>query len=212
MVWMRRDCAPEISFTAWDDVCQNIFYEVKIPGIPACAEDTYCEDIWITNLAGRMTKTIRCVPGSKPGVAQTRKQATDPQVGSSTTQLAPMGITTSTLYHQLAIANDMVASVSAFFMSEFLRISIPLRLVVMAMSPEGEDESFVVRPHNIIVGKIQGKEITVCAGDSSSPSKARECHPNGRHQLWTGDIIDFSWGLQSSQSGSLKYLVWPSKP
>jgi hypothetical protein len=84
--------------------------------------------------------------------------------------------------------------------------------VLTTISREGLDESFVMRPQNIIVGKIRGKEITVCAGDHSSPSKAMVCYPHGRHQLWTGDIIDFSWGLRNGQSGSLKYLVWPSKP
>ena len=67
-----------------------------------------------------------------------------------------------------------------------------------------------MKPANIIVGKIRGKEIEVCKGESASEERALECFPTGRQQLWFGDIIDFSWGLISGQVGSLKYAVFPS--
>jgi hypothetical protein len=76
---------------------------------------------------------------------------------------------------------------------------------------EGYDEMHVLKPQNIIVGKIRGKEITVCSGDFKSDLRALECFPSGLYQLHSGDIIDFSWGLKSGQSGSLKYAVWPSR-
>jgi hypothetical protein len=82
----------------------------------------------------------------------------------------------------------------------------------MTTSRKGDGGSFVVKPQNIIVGKIRGKEITVCSGNPKSDVESMECRPSGRHQLWTGDIIDFSWGLRSGEAGSLKYLVWPSAP
>jgi hypothetical protein len=74
----------------------------------------------------------------------------------------------------------------------------------------GKDGDFAVAPNNILVGKIAGKEITVCEGDMSNPSRARECYPTGRYQLWKGDRIDFTWGLTGSQSGFLAYTIWPS--
>jgi hypothetical protein len=74
---------------------------------------------------------------------------------------------------------------------------------------EGDDEKHVLRPQNIIVGKIRGKGIEVCSGHPKSDLRALECFPSGRHQFYSGDIIDFSWGLKSGQAGSLKYLVWP---
>lgn len=68
----------------------------------------------------------------------------------------------------------------------------------------------MVKPVEVIVGKIRGKEIKVCKGDPASDRGAMECFPTGRQQLWIGDTIDFAWGLSSGQSGSLKYTVWPT--
>ena len=67
-----------------------------------------------------------------------------------------------------------------------------------------------MQPTQPIVGKIRGKEIVVCKGDAGSQARFSECFPSGRQQLWLGDIIDFSWGLMSGQSGALNYVVWPS--
>jgi len=38
---------------------------------------------------------------------------------------------------------------------------------------EGDDHEYAVAAHNIIVGKVRGKEITVCQGDKSNASMAR---------------------------------------
>jgi hypothetical protein len=75
----------------------------------------------------------------------------------------------------------------------------------------GEDQGFAVTPNKIIVGKIRGKEITVCKGDRSDEAKSKECYPTGKYRLWKGDHIDFTWGMTNLQVGSLAYTIWPSK-
>jgi hypothetical protein len=100
---------------------RNWHFEMPIPGVPDCPIDTYCEDIEGT-VNGVVVKTTKCTPFSKSGVSQTRKQNTDPQAGSSVNKEAPKGLATATMYHQLTIADDMMASVSAFILSEFLAL------------------------------------------------------------------------------------------
>jgi len=67
-----------------------------------------------------------------------------------------------------------------------------------------------VETKNVIVGKIHGKEVTVCSGDRSDDAKSRLCYPKGRFDLHQGDKIDFTWGLTSGQEGMLAYNIWPS--
>jgi hypothetical protein len=121
MVFIRHACAPNFGPRAWSHVCRNDHFEVRVPGVPSCPVNTYCEDI-LTRAKGYVEDTIRCVAGSAPGVAQTRKRKSDPQIGSSPNKQAARGIGTSTMYHQLGISDDMLASVSAFFLSEFLTL------------------------------------------------------------------------------------------
>ena len=75
---------------------------------------------------------------------------------------------------------------------------------------EGDDHEYAVAAQNIIVGKVRGKEITVCQGDSSDDSKARECYPSGHFSFLKGDVIDFTWGMTNYQEASLAYTIWPS--
>jgi len=67
----------------------------------------------------------------------------------------------------------------------------------------GNDHTWIVKPSNNIIGKIRGKEITVCEGNPA-------CSPNANFDFKKGDIIDFTWGLLSGQEGSLAYTIWPS--
>jgi hypothetical protein len=121
-LWLRRECTFNIRPTSWRDHCLNSNnVETQVPGFPDCPEGTFCDDIWVP-YNGRVVKTIQCLPKTNPGVAQSRKQSTDPQAGSSGVKEAVISRETSTLYHQLVIADDMLASVSAFFMSEFLTL------------------------------------------------------------------------------------------
>lgn len=67
-----------------------------------------------------------------------------------------------------------------------------------------------MEPVNVIVGKVHGKEITVCSGDLLDDAKSRVCYPNGRFSLYKNDVIDFTWGLSNGQEGMLTYNIWPS--
>jgi hypothetical protein len=102
----------------------------------------------------------------------------------------------------------MKASVAAFVLSKFL-VNGPNHTILLTLCG-GVDGEFAITPHDILVGKIRGKEITVCKGDTSSSSRAKECYPTGRHQLSKGEHIDFTWGMINMQAGSLAYTIWPS--
>ena len=67
----------------------------------------------------------------------------------------------------------------------------------------GTDRKSIVTPSNNFVGKVRGKEVTVCQGNP-------ECLPTANFDLKQGDIIDFTWGLLSGQEGTLSYTIWPS--
>ena len=73
----------------------------------------------------------------------------------------------------------------------------------------GDDGSFLIAPNNVIVGNVHGKMQQVCHGNKSSPTKARECYPNGRYNFKTGDTIDFTWGMTTEQEGKLLYGILP---
>ena len=66
-----------------------------------------------------------------------------------------------------------------------------------------------MKPINIIVGNLRGKNLKVCAGVKSDVAKARECYPNGTYDFKKGDIIDFTWGLTSDQAGALQWGILP---
>ena len=73
----------------------------------------------------------------------------------------------------------------------------------------GTDGEFIVAPNNIIVGKIQGKNIEVCKGDKSDPNRGRVCYPSGTFNLEKGDTINYTWGLSSNQEGTLLFGIFP---
>ena len=116
MQWLSRECAPGRTVIAWDDVCSNGHYQIKIPG-PNCPVGTYCENT-IDFEGDVLIATIQCVPRNDPGVSQSRKRGNDPQIGSSSKKQAVTSLANSQLYHELIIADDMLASVSAIFLSE----------------------------------------------------------------------------------------------
>ena len=76
----------------------------------------------------------------------------------------------------------------------------------------GSDGNFLVAPDNVIVGNIHGETQQVCSGDKSSPTKARECYPNGTYDFKVGQIIDFTWGMTGDQEGKLAYGILPPVP
>ena len=75
---------------------------------------------------------------------------------------------------------------------------------------DDEDDEFLIAPNNIIVGNVHGKQLVVCKGDKSSPTKARECYPNKAYNFKKGDIIDYTWGMTNDQEGSLLYGIMPA--
>ena len=75
----------------------------------------------------------------------------------------------------------------------------------------GDDGSFLIAPDNVIVGNVHGRRQTVCKGDKSSPTKARECYPNGTYDFKAGQTIDFTWGMVGDQEGRLVYGIVPAQ-
>ena len=71
-------------------------------------------------------------------------------------------------------------------------------------------DDFVLTPASAIVGKIHGKDYTVCKGDTSDALKSSECYPTGLFDFNDGDQIDFTWSMKNAQKGSLKYNLAPS--
>jgi hypothetical protein len=201
MNWVLRECVPSKNPRAWQDVCVNTHFQLEIPG--NCPDNTVCENI----VNHDAETTIRCVSTSEPGTSKSRQSATDPQAGASNEFQAVTSLANTQFKFEVFVADDMLASVAAFVLSKFL---LCLDIAIGADGDEGEDKEFVLEPNNIIVGKIAGKEITVCQGSQSDPLRARECYPTGRFNLHRGDAIDFSWGLSSGQIASLNYALWPS--
>ena len=114
--WLYRECAPGRNILAWDDVCQNAHYQISVSG-PNCPPGTYCENT-IDFEGDVLIATIQCIARTAPGVSQSRMRANDPQIGSSSKIQATNSLANSQRYHQVIIADDMLASVSAFFLSE----------------------------------------------------------------------------------------------
>ena len=73
-----------------------------------------------------------------------------------------------------------------------------------------DNDDTVLTPASPIVGKIHGKDYTVCKGDSSDPIKSMECYPTGLFDFNDGDQVDFTWSMKNAQRGSLKYKLTPS--
>jgi len=119
MTWVRRECAPGRSGMAWDDVCENNHYNVKVAGL--CPDNTVCEDtLEIDRPNNRVLEIIICVPIAPVGTAQPRKRAEDPQIGSSSKKQATNRYGVTQMHHEVFIADDMTASISAVILSEFL--------------------------------------------------------------------------------------------
>ena len=72
-----------------------------------------------------------------------------------------------------------------------------------------DDSSFLTAPNSFIVGKLRGKQLEVCSGNSQYP---KECHPNGEWNFKAGDVIDYTWGITGDpgQEGELVYAIVPS--
>ena len=131
MQWRSRQCAPDRTPQSWDDVCENDNFDIRVPG-ENCPQNTYCENILDVDANNQLIETIQCVAGTAPGVSKSRKRAKDPQIGSSSKKQAVTSLANSQLYHELIIADDMLASVAAFILSEFFSSSkLTLQLVLM---------------------------------------------------------------------------------
>jgi hypothetical protein len=178
--------------------------EILQIGAECQAGNTYCQ-----NVNDGQVQSIKCVDRQAPGTSAARKTAKDPIIGSSGNFMALRGPANSQFQFPVMIKDDMKASVAAFILSKFL-VQFTIHTIWLTLCG-GKDAEFAVTPNNILVGKISGKEITVCKGDTTSiPSRATECYPTGRYQLWKGDHIDFTWGMTRLQIGSLAYTIWPS--
>jgi hypothetical protein len=115
MPWVRRECAPGTSPRAWVDICKHNPSDMRATGSPECPIGTYCENIIVSGKTRRMT----CVPASKPGTTQP-SIGSELLFGSSVLKQSAKGMSTTTARHELKITHDMLASVSAFVLSEFL--------------------------------------------------------------------------------------------
>ncbi len=73
-----------------------------------------------------------------------------------------------------------------------------------------EKDDFVLIPASPIIGKIHGKDYTVCQGEASDELKSLECYPTGLFDFNEGDQIDFTWSMKNAQKGSLKYIFSPA--
>jgi hypothetical protein len=73
-----------------------------------------------------------------------------------------------------------------------------------------EHDDFVLTPASVIVGKIHGKDYTVCKGDASDALRSMECYPTGLFDFNDGDQVDFTWSMKNAQKGSLKYMLTPA--
>jgi len=91
----------------------------------SCSATTMCEDI----LDG-LDETIRCIPLAKEGETSPRSSKSDPQIGASDKKSAVVSLETTQLSHQVAIADDMKASVTATFLSKFLPSASKLVLII----------------------------------------------------------------------------------
>jgi hypothetical protein len=119
MNWLRRECAPGRSAMSWDDVCKNEIFEISVPGL--CPDYTICDDILEIDYANhKVLEVIQCLPPPAPGTAVPRKWANDPQIGSSVQKRAVVSLANTQMHHEVFIADDMMASVSAVILSEFL--------------------------------------------------------------------------------------------
>jgi hypothetical protein len=121
MPWIRRECSTVKSPRTWVDICQNNdLSERRSTGDVLCAVGTYCENIVDSDKSGHWIMNTKCVPATKPGMTQPSKNPTDPLIGSSIRSQGIKGKSTTPASHSVTIPQDMEASVSAFFLSEFL--------------------------------------------------------------------------------------------
>ena len=84
-----------------------------------------CEDI----LDG-MDETIQCIPLVKEGKTSPRAAKTDPQIGTSDKKSARVSLENTQLKHEVIIADDMKASVTATFLSKCLPLASKLVLTI----------------------------------------------------------------------------------
>lgn len=168
--WKRRECLPSVNARAWQDVCTWTSYatqfQTEYDNIQmSCPDKTFCINTILDDYGSR---SIRCVRGT-PG----RRKHEDLLVGSSERERARPDLGNTQLEFFVKIDTDMAET-------------------SVATVVESDDGTFIVTPDNVIVGKIQDREVEVCRGDKSD-NKARECYPKGRFDFRKGDIIDYTW-------------------
>ena len=120
--WLSRECVSNVNPQAWWDICR-----ADIPRLvtiiakvySSCPPHNVCANI----VDGDGNRSIECVNIYAPGTSQTKGSSTDPQIGSNVLQEA---IGTSINFGvDLTIQDDMQASVTGIFLSEFF-LSIAL--------------------------------------------------------------------------------------
>jgi len=91
----------------------------------SCSGSTMCDDI-----LDELDETIKCIPLLKEGETAPREAKTDPQVGNSDKKSAVVSLEGTQLKHEVVIADDMKASVTAMFLSKCLPLASKLVLTI----------------------------------------------------------------------------------
>ena len=211
-VYYRRECNGNMRL--WEDVCgfrgmgrlpdgrhvQTTVYNNKTG---MCDKNNYCLDTW----AEGEKRGIICVPIQD----STGTGPTDPLTGTSNPMGAVKKWGVSQLHFELTVTHAMIgASVSAVFISEcrsslscvicfFAHLGIQLNL--------GNEGTYIVTPHNVIIAHLRGHQTALCSGDGKHPE---QCYPGSARDFKVGDIIDFTWGMSELQIGGLVFAVVPS--
>jgi hypothetical protein len=118
--WIRRECSPGISLQTWKDVC-----ETQLPNNGPIITSSVFSSCPFRNVCSNIVdqdgdRSIKCVNVLKAGTSQTRTKPTDPAIGATVVQDAPVSISTADI--DITVPNDMQASVSAIVLSRFLTI------------------------------------------------------------------------------------------
>ncbi|KAG4255525.1 hypothetical protein FPRO03_14129 [Fusarium proliferatum] len=106
--------------------------------------------------------------------------------------------TTQPMRHKGSIKIDFTTKVEQIVSVPVLR---ELDSASVSAQIRSSDGSFVVAVNNAIVGTLRGSNKKTCVYDS----RTRECKPNQKYNLQSGNFIDFTFGLRNGQSGNLIY-------
>ena len=203
MEWMLRECLPNVNRQAYRDKCWNENFQLNVTVTTSCPQDTQCMDI----LDGHLDKTIMCIPIVKSGQVDT-KTSSGGQAGSS--EVKEGRITPSMpMSHKMKVQGALHGSLSAILMCE-LKVLIHIAICANSNIISAEKDGPDLTPASAIIGKIHGKDFTVCKGNTSDPIESFKCYPTGLFDFNDGDQVDFTWSMKNAQKGSLKYFLSPA--